>query len=313
MNNTLKGRFAPSPSGRMHIGNIYSALFSWLSIKRQGGKWLLRIEDLDIQRCRREYADQLEDDLRWLGLIWDEGGSMGGDRGPYYQSERSDIYREHFVRLQEKGLIYPCFCSRADLRVASAPHASDGIAPYMATCRNLTDVERAAKAKERKPSYRFAMLDGEMMFSDGNYGRCKYDMQKECGDFVVCRADGNYAYQLAVVVDDALMGVTEVVRGCDLLSSTPQQIALYKALGYEVPRFFHLPLLINNEGQRLAKRDKGVDMGYLREHYTPEELIGHMMWLAGFVEYDRALSLGEALSLYQAQNMPKQNIIIGER
>lgn len=310
MDKKVRGRFAPSPSGRMHLGNIYSALFSWLSVKKKGGEWLLRIEDLDRQRCRREYALQLEDDLRWLGLAWDEGGLSGSGSCSYVQSERDALYERAFDMLKSGGLVYPCYCSRADLRAASAPHASDGITPYLGTCRHLSVEEQEAKSLERKPSCRFAMPSGEMMFVDGNYGECCFDMQRDCGDFVVRRADGNFAYQLAVVVDDALMGVTEVVRGCDLLSSTPQQILLYRALEYAEPTFYHLPLLVSKRGQRLAKRDEGTDMGYLREHYTPQRLVGHIMWLVGLNAKDEPMTLDEALSVFDPKAMPKENITV---
>lgn len=310
MVNRIKGRFAPSPSGRMHVGNVYSALISWLSAKSKGGEWLLRIEDLDRQRCRREYALQLEDDLRWLGLSWDEGGSEARGGVSYFQSCRDAFYEEAFHRLEDAGMVYPCYCSRADLKAASAPHASDGIAAYSGRCRGLSEAERQTLSLKRKPSYRYAVGCGVMTFSDGHYGVCSYDLQRDCGDFVVRRADGNFAYQLAVVVDDALMGVTEVVRGNDLLSSTPQQISLYKALGYLEPEFFHLPLLMSSEGHRLAKRDACTDMGYLRSIHTPQSLIGYIMNLAGMLEHNEPLTIDEALSVYTPLRLPKDNIVV---
>lgn len=311
MNDRVKGRFAPSPSGRMHMGNVYSALFSWLSAKAQGGEWLLRIEDLDRQRCHREYALQIEDDLRWLGLHWDEGGTSGGESGPYFQSERDDIYNEAFERLEAGGLLYPCYCSRADLRAASAPHASDGVVLYSGRCRTLSEEQREQLAQRSKPSYRFAMPEGSVTFEDKIYGRRTFDLRGDCGDFVVRRADGNYAYQLAVVVDDALMGVTEVVRGSDLLSSTPMQMALCGVLGYEVPSYMHLPMLVNSTGQRLSKRDASLDMGILREQYKPQELIGHLLYLVGIISSDEPLSAEEALQLFSPEKMPTADIVVG--
>ena len=167
---TAVGRFAPSPSGRMHLGNVFCALLSWLSARHDGGRWLLRIEDLDTQRCRREYADALEDDLHWLGLDWDEGGSTGGEHGPYYQSLRTDIYRRFFERLEAAGLTYPCFCSRADLKASQAPHASDHAPVYAGTCRHLMPAERERLAAVRRPSVRLALPDAESRFDDGHYG-----------------------------------------------------------------------------------------------------------------------------------------------
>ena len=207
------GRFAPSPSGRMHLGNVFSAMLAWLSIRSCGGKLVLRIEDLDPDRCRREYADQLKRDLEWLGLTWDE------EQTP--QSLRSEAYRRMFSRLEEKNLVYPCYCSRVELHAASAPHASDGTLLYAGTCRNLTDAQRAAKTKT--PCWRVAVPDEDVSFTDGLQGAYTQNLARGSGDFIVRRADGVYAYQLAVVTDDAQAGVTQVVRGSDLLSSTPRR------------------------------------------------------------------------------------------
>ena len=220
------GRFAPSPSGRLHLGNLACSLLAWLSAKQQGGKIVLRIEDLDAERCPRRYADQLEEDLRWLGLVWDEGGSTGGPHAPYYQSECSGIYLEQYAKLEAQGLVYPCFCSRAQLHAASAPHTSDGNVIYPGTCRDLTSAEIAEKRKQKAPAYRLRVPDEEIVFVDGCMGEHRENLMQDCGDFYLRRADGVFAYQLAVVVDDARMGVTEVVRGSDLLSSTARQLYL---------------------------------------------------------------------------------------
>lgn len=308
----MKGRFAPSPSGRMHLGNIYSAVLSWLSVKSRGGEWLLRIEDLDRQRCRPEYAAQIEDDLLWLGLEWDEGGSRGGCNGPYYQSQRDAVYERELQKLEARGLLYPCFCTRTDIMAASAPHQSDGVVVYSGRCRTLTAAERAAMSATRKPATRLCVPDADCTFTDGHYGLQHYNLARDCGDFIVRRADGNFAYQLAVVADDALMGVTEVVRGCDLLPSTPQQIYLYGLLGYPAPQFAHIPLLMSTGSHRLAKRDRGTDMGSLRQRYTPEQLLGIIAHLAGITDRPEPLTINEILHEFSWAKVPMENILVGE-
>ena len=232
------GRFAPSPSGRMHLGNVFSALMAWLSVRSAGGTMVLRIEDLDPDRCRPEYAEQLKDDLRWLGLDWDV------EQTP--QSRRTEAYRERFERLREMGLVYPCYCSRGELHAASAPHASDGNVIYAGTCRNLTEEERAGKT--RRPAWRLIVPDEEFTFHDGLQGEYRENLARECGDFIIRRSDGVYAYQLAVVTDDAEAGVTQIVRGRDLLSSTPRQIYLQRLLGLPTPEYYHVPLLVAPDG-----------------------------------------------------------------
>ena len=256
MNNrsSVCGRFAPSPTGRMHLGNVFSALLSWLSARAQGGTWLLRIEDIDPQRSRHEYADMLMDDLQWLGLEWD------GE--PCWQSQRGDIYARYLQQLTDAGLIYPCYCTRADILATQAPHESDGRVVYKGTCRNLPPGSRTGPAALRMKVPEEGR--GIVTFTDGHYGTHTVDLTTQCGDFIVRRKDGAWAYQLAVVVDDALMGINEVVRGRDLLLSSPQQIYLAQQLGFTPPRFTHLPLLCNTAGQRLSKRDKSLDMGPTR-------------------------------------------------
>lgn len=271
------GRFAPSPSGRMHLGNVFSCLCAWLSAKSQGGRVVLRIEDLD-DRCKKpEVAAQLIDDLAWLGLDWDEG--------PYCQHERTELYVDALHRLEDMGLTYPCFCTRAELHAASAPHASDGTPIYRGTCRGLSAAEVAERSLRRPPATRLRVpavddVEHDMIeFVDRTYGAQSEALATECGDFLVRRSDGVFAYQLAVVVDDAAMGITEVVRGCDLLGSTPRQIYLQRLLGLPTPRYAHVPLLVAPDGRRLSKRDRDLDLGELRARFgTPEALLG---WLAG--------------------------------
>lgn len=282
MNNrsSVCGRFAPSPTGRMHLGNVFSALLSWLSARAQGGTWLLRIEDIDPQRSRHEYADMLMDDLQWLGLEW--------DGKPCWQSQRGDIYARYLQQLTDAGLIYPCYCTRGDILATQAPHESDGRVVYKGTCRNLPPEARKGPA-----ALRMKVPDegrGIVTFTDGHYGTHTVDLTTQCGDFIVRRKDGAWAYQLAVVVDDALMGINEVVRGRDLLLSSPQQIYLAQQLGFTPPRFTHLPLLCNTAGQRLSKRDKSLDMGCLRQRFTPNQIIGLLAHAAGLQSTPDAVS-----------------------
>lgn len=306
----MKGRFAPSPSGRMHLGNVYSALMSWLSARSQGGEWILRIEDLDKQRCHAEYAAQIEDDLLWLGLTWDEGGSKGGKNQPYFQSMRTEIYKTELEKLSSKNLLYPCFCSRADIMAASAPHDSDGTIVYNGKCRNLSNNERLALLSTRKPSIRIKVSDIESYFTDGHYGPQKCNLQQHCGDFIVQRADGNFAYQLAVVTDDALMGITEVVRGCDLLSSTHQQLFLYQQLDYKIPKFSHLPLILSDTGVRLAKRDMAANMENIRAKFSPEELLGVIAYNTHLIDKKEPISLSELLQEFSWEKLPQENFKI---
>ena len=266
----LTGRFAPSPSGRMHLGNVFSALLAWLSVRSRGGRMILRMEDLDPDRCRPEYMETLRDDLDWIGLDWD------AEQTP--QSRRTDAYRAEFEKLSQLGLVYPCYCSRAELHAASAPHASDGTAIYAGTCRNLTPEERAQKT--RRPAWRVRVPEEEISFHDRLQGDYMENLARDCGDFIVRRSDGVYAYQLAVVTDDAEGGVTEIVRGRDLLSSTPRQIWLQRMLGFPEPEYCHVPLLVAPDGRRLSKRERDLDLGALRQLYTPEELLGKLAALA---------------------------------
>ena len=291
----------------------------------------MRIEDLDRQRCKREYADQLMDDLLWLGLKWDEGpgkkslqdqkaakpeGFTDQNRAPSsdtscHQSERDSIYQKYFGALEERGLVYDCFCRRADLLASSAPHASDGTPIYAGTCRKLSAADRERILKERSPAKRIRLPDRESVFCDGHYGQQKCNLARDCGDFILRRADGNFSYQLAVTVDDALMGMTQVARGRDLLVSTHQQLFLYDALGLAAPQFYHFPLLVNKEGRRLSKRDKDLDMGYLRTRFSPQEIIGKLMRLCGFLNRDDELTLSDALELFDWEQLPKRDIVLG--
>ncbi len=276
------GRFAPSPSGRMHLGNAFSALIAWLSARSSGGRMVLRIEDLDPRASSRERAKTLIDDLAWLGLDWDEG--------PHYQSDRLAAYEDAIVRLEELGLTYPCFCTRAELHAASAPHASDGTYLYAGTCRGLSHEEVALRAELRPPATRLRVPNeddpaGTITWTDLGFGPRKEVLARECGDFLIRRSDAVIAYQLAVVVDDCLMGVNQVVRGCDLLGSSARQTYLARLLGFEAPTFGHVPLLVAPDGRRLSKRDRDLDLGAMREAgAAPETVVGALAAAAGLVE-----------------------------
>lgn len=302
----ITGRYAPSPSGRMHLGNLLCCLLAWLSAKSKGGQVLLRIEDLDTQRCPRHFADAIVEDLAWLGL------SADGPEPPLYQSERAEIYQYYYDKLADRGLVYPCFCSRSQLHAASAPHRSDGQVIYAGTCRHLTPAQVAEKRKIRAPAWRVRVPDEEIAFVDGHMGPYAENLARDCGDFYLRRADGVFAYQLAVVVDDALMGVTEVVRGADLLSSTPRQLWLYRELGLIPPVFYHLPLLLAADGRRLSKRDGDQSLEHLRQKYAPEEVIGRLAFACGLQDAPRPVRPEELVSDFCWARVPRQDLCLPE-
>ena len=272
----------------MHLGNVFAALMSWLSPKSQGGDWILRMEDLDTLRTKTEYAELLRDDLKWLGLYWDE------ETAP--QSQRSEVYDRYFETLREKGLLFPCYCTRSQLHNVNAPHLSDGTYVYAGTCRKLTEEQRAAQ--KRLPSWRVMVPDREFRFTDLVQGDYRENLATDCGDFVVRRADGVYVYQLAVTVDDGEAGVNEAVRGWDLLSSAPRQMYLQELFGFEHPRYAHIPMLMAPEGRRLSKRDQDLDMGALRTRLKPEQLIGVLAHAAGLTETAAPISAVELATVF---------------
>ncbi|WP_275542039.1 glutamyl-Q tRNA(Asp) synthetase [Bifidobacterium tissieri] len=323
------GRLAPSPTGRMHIGNVYAALAAWLSVRAErphtaadpnlpilpnhSGILRLRIEDIDTPRVRKDADRWIMDDLHWLGLDWD------GD--PVYQSDRFDLYDQALHDLCDAGLLYPCFCSRAEIRAASAPQEGDGYVIYPGTCARLDSTERDRRlAEKRRHSWRVHLPQEQLDFDDAVFGTQEFDLARQIGDTVLRRSDGLYAYQLAVVVDDLLMGVNDVVRGRDLLRSTALQLWIrdrmaecgwhsQPSIDTDLPaaahhahtatrtphtannfgnipapsaaiRFAHLPLIDDPSGKRLAKRDRALDLGVLREEgVTPESVIGYCAWL----------------------------------
>ena len=310
MKNTVVGRFAPTPSGRMHAGNVFAALMAWLGVRSAGGRMVLRIEDLDPRAHNPEATHLLLDDLQWLGLDWDEG--------PYCQSERGDIYGSALRELEDKGLLYPCFCTRAELHAAAAPHASDGTYLYAGTCRGLSPAEVARRSAVRPPALRLRVPvetdpAGVIDFNDLVYGRQHEVLAHEVGDFIVRRSDGVYAYQLAVVVDDALMGVNQVVRGHDLLGSSARQIYLQRLLGYEQPAYAHVPLLVAPDGRRLSKRDRDLDLGEIRAHDAgPGRLLGRLAATVGLAEPGEDVSapaLVERFSWDRVRASAQENVV----
>ena len=294
----IVGRFAPTPSGRMHLGNVFAALVAWLSVRSRDGSLVLRMEDLDTQRTSTEYADILRQDLLWLGLDW--------DRETPPQSQRSKIYEKYFDQLRDLDLLYPCYCTRSQLHSVNAPHLSDGTYVYTGTCRNLTDAQRSSF--DRNPSWRIKVPDREWVVEDLAQGVYRENLATDCGDFVVRRADGVFVYQLAVTVDDAEAGVTEVVRGQDLLSSAPRQMYLQSVLGFTHPAYGHVPMLLSSDGRRLSKRDKDLDLGYLRQHMPAPQLLGALAYSAGLIDKKTALSAKELVGEFSWDKLQKQAI-----
>ena len=299
------GRFAPTPSGRMHLGNVFSALMAWASVRSQNGSLILRVEDLDIRAHNPQYTSLLLDDLQWLGLTW--------DKGPYYQSKRTELYQDALLKLKQQRLLYPCFCSRADLHAAQAPHASDGTYVYAGTCRNLSQSERKELSSHKIPATRIHVPNKIYAFEDKVYGSTSQNLAESCGDFIVQRADGVFAYQLAVVVDDADMGITEVVRGSDLLSSTPRQLYLQDVLGLSHLTYAHLPLLVAPDGRRLSKRNHDLDLGVLRSQgKTPEEILGFLAYCVGLTEENEPLSAVQIANRFSWETLRahRKNVVV---
>ena len=299
------GRFAPTPSGRMHLGNVFSALMAWASVRSQNGSLILRIEDLDIRAHNPQYTSLLLDDLQWLGLTW--------DRGPFFQSKRTELYQDALLKLKQQKLLYPCFCSRADLHAAQAPHASDGTYVYAGTCRNLSQSERKELSSHKIPATRIHVPNKIYAFEDKVYGSTSQNLAESCGDFIVQRADGVFAYQLAVVVDDADMGITEVVRGSDLLSSTPRQLYLQDVLGLSHLTYAHLPLLVAPDGRRLSKRNHDLDLGVLRSQgKTPEEILGFLAYCVGLTEENEPLSAVQIANRFSWETLRahRKNVVV---
>ena len=294
------GRFAPTPSGRMHLGNVVAALIAWLSVRSKDGSFVLRMEDLDTQRTSEEYACVLREDLKWLGLDYDV------ETPP--QSQRTSVYEAYFQRLMDENLLYPCYCTRSQLHSVNAPHLSDGTYVYPGTCRNLTDAQRAAF--DRAPAWRVKVPEKLWTVEDRVQGVYTENLVTDCGDFVVRRADGIFVYQLAVTVDDGEAGVTEVVRGMDLLSSAPRQMYLQELFGFSHPAYGHVPMLMAPDGRRLSKRDKDMDLGFLQSHTTPEKLLGILAHACGLLEKPETISAYELAGIFRWENMKKEDICL---
>ena len=294
------GRFAPTPSGRMHLGNVFAAMVAWLSVRSRDGSLVLRMEDLDTQRTSEENAQVLREDLKWLGLDW--------DRETAPQSQRSAVYQTYFDRLAERDLLYPCYCTRSQLHSVNAPHLSDGTYVYAGTCRDLTAQQRAAF--DRAPAWRVKVPDRVWTVHDLGQGTYRENLATDCGDFVVRRADGVFVYQLAVTVDDGEAGVTEVVRGMDLLSSAPRQMYLQSLFGFPHPAYGHVPMLVAPDGRRLSKRDKDLDLGLLRQRVTPQRLLGVLAHAAGLIEKPEALSAWELAGEFSWDKLQAQSICL---
>ena len=291
------GRFAPTPSGRMHLGNVFAALIAWLSVRSRDGSLVLRMEDLDTQRTSAEYAQTLREDLKWLGLTWDV------ETPP--QSQRSGVYDQYFEKLMDLGLLYPCYCTRSQLHNVNAPHLSDGTYVYPGTCRDLQTPPAG-----RLPAWRVQVPDREYELTDMGRGYYRQNLLHECGDFVVRRADGVYVYQLAVTVDDGEAGVTEVVRGMDLLGSAPRQMYLQELLGFAHPAYGHVPMLMAPDGRRLSKRDKDLDLGYLRSQISPEQLIGTLAFSSGLLDSPQAISAKELAGEFSWAKLRQEDVFL---
>jgi len=301
-----RGRFAPSPTGRLHLGNARSALLGWLQARAAGGEFLLRIEDLDQARCRPEHRDSLYRDLEYLGLDW--------DGTPLLQSQRGGLYEEALEQLRAAGRVYPCFCTRAEIaRAASAPHGLSEEGPrYPGTCAELSEEEIERRRAVRRPALRLRPFPGVVVFEDLVHGRQEQDVEAVVGDFVVRRNDGVASYQLAVVVDDAASEITHVLRGDDLLSSTARQLQLYQALGLTPPRFAHVPLLVGPDGKRMAKREGASAVAELREAGVPaERVIGLLAAWSGLGD-GSPISAAELAREFRLQKVPREPVVVRE-
>ena len=306
----MKGRFAPSPTGYIHLGNVWIALLSYISTRQQKGTYVVRMEDIDLQRSKRELGDALLDDLEWLGFEWDEGPRIGGSESTYWQSERQEYYANILESLALEKLIYPCFCNRARLQsIASAPHVGEVVHRYDGHCRHIDEEKVKTFSAEKDPSLRLSIDSCDIEFTDRWQGVQHIHLEGELDDYVLRRGDGMYAYNLAVVLDDIAMGITEVIRGDDLLDTTGQQIYLYKALQQclhskhiKVPSYGHAPLLIDSEGHRLSKRQKSITIRELRDNqWSANRIVGELAIAGGLVKANtlknREISISELIKI----------------
>ena len=305
----IVARLAPSPTGALHLGNARSFLIAWLSARSQGGRVILRIEDIDSPRVKPEAVQQIYDDFRWLGLDWDDG--------PYVQTERMERYEVALDSLRQANAIYPCVCSRTDIEnAASAPHLEHEPPTYPGTCRG-----RGHVAPEGVPfAWRFRTTNQRIGWTDGFRGPQEFTLDQVGGDFVVWKSSRSGgggpirptpAYQLAVVVDDAAMGVTEVVRGDDLVPSTPRQILLYKQFGWTLPRFFHVPLVVGSDGRRLAKRHGDLKLQTLRSRgASAEALLGWLAWTCGWLPAGSRIGIRDLVAMFRWDTIPRESVTL---
>jgi glutamyl-tRNA synthetase len=300
-------RLAPSPTGALHLGNARTFLINWLLARQNNWRILLRIEDLDGPRIKHGADAQAIDDLRWLGIDWDEG--------PIYQSARTPLYDAAIDQLLEKKLAYPCICTRREATLAaSAPHEEDAIAIYPGTCRDrFASVDEAKKVAGKSPAIRFRVPEIAIEFDDAFAGYVRFEnVAKQLGDFIITKSDGVAAYQLAVVVDDAEMNITQIVRGDDLLDSTPRQILIYRALGLEekIPRYTHLPLVVGTDGKRVAKRHGDTRLSHYRELGVSPGRVRSLLARWSGIECDAEIPIDDLLQRFMIGRIPRDRIIM---
>jgi glutamyl-tRNA synthetase len=311
----IRGRLAPSPTGALHLGNARTFLLAWLSLRAQGGQVILRMEDLDGPRVKHGAGAVVLEDLRWLGLDWDEGPDVGGSRGPYVQTERMPFYDQAVAELSRLGLVYPCVCSRSDIaQSASAPHPGEEGPRYPGTCTGkYSSIDEAKAASGRDPALRFCCPSGTIGFVDMQHGPVNVDVSSQVGDFVIRKGNSTPAYQLAVVVDDAAMGIHEVVRGDDLLASTPRQLLLYRSLKLPCPAFRHVPLVVGRDGLRLAKRHGDTRIESFRRQGIPaDRIVGMLAHWSGLWPARGECMPGDLVGTFDWQRVPRDRVLWDE-
>jgi len=293
---SVVARYAPSPTGRLHLGNLRTALIAWLQCRLAGGYFILRIDDLDQPRNRPGAIEQIMEDLKWLGLNWDEGPNKPGKNGRCLQSERGKLYEHAFQQLAGKDFLYPCRCSRKDIALAlSAPHHNDHRSIYPGTCRPPKGTPPLSIGIPNS-AWRYRVGEIAIRFNDVVMGPQEQRLDTEVGDFVIKRRDGLFAYQLASVVDDGLMGVTDIVRGGDLIGSAARQIALFQSLGYDAPTFWHIPLMTDDTGTPLSKRDQSESLTHWQDRgYRDADLIAKLAFSAGLIDKETPIGAQQLL------------------